>query len=165
MNHDVEKRIVALRNEVKAQKVARELAYSQLLMPENTPSISYSGTATVQGQERFDTLARCRVRFTRTDGKQGAPFVNFPFSFAFSPTYREFEQSVGNTVTGDDVDFVDEQCYVGYVAGAGPNYVDFYIDVTTEVVLNWTPFTSIDFSFTVEAISNVPGTLSVERIL
>lgn len=165
MISDVEKRLVKIRNEIKAQKVARELAYSQLLMPENTPTINYSGTVAYQGQERFDTLARCRVRFTRTDDGEGAPFVNFPFSFNFVPNYADFIREQGLNMTGDDIEFVDEQCYVGYIAEEGSNYVDFYIDITTEVIFNFEPFTSLDFNFTVEAISNVPGELTVERIL
>lgn len=165
MINDVQQRLVKARNELKAQKVASELAYSQLLMPENTPSVSYSGVVTDSGSSRYDTLARCRVRFTRTDGVNETPFVNFTYDFRFSPTYVEFEASWGTTVSGDDVGYVDEQGYVGYIAEAGSNYVDFYIDVTTDVVLSFAPFTSLNFSFTAEAISTVPGNLTVTRLL
>lgn len=165
MINDVQKRLVKIRNEIKAQKVARELAYSQLLMPDNTPSVTYSGTVTDSGSQRYDTLARCRVRFTRSDGIDETPFVDFTYDFKFSPTYVEFEQSWGVTVTGNDTGYVDEQGYVGYVAGSGTNYVDFYIDITTDVVLSFAPFTSLNFTFTAEAISTVPGTLTVTRLL
>ena len=165
---DVQQRIVKLRNEIKAQKVARELTYSQLLMPENTPSITYRGTLTHSGGPIDDVVARCRVRFTRTDGVDATPFVNFPFVLTLSPTYQEYEASIGVTVTGDDPGCVDEQCYVGYIADSGDNWVDFYVDLTYYAIANFDsferPFTSLDFSFTVEAISTVPGRLTVERV-
>lgn len=160
-----EKRIVNLRNEVKALKVASELAYSQLLMPENTPSVSYSGTVTSASVPRYATLARCKVRFTRSDGSLDVPFVNFTLNFRFSPTYTQFMASWGIIVEGNDTEFSDEQVYDGYIAGSGPGYVDYYVDISTDIVLLFDPFTSIDFSFEVEAISMVSGTLTVERVV
>ena len=162
---DTEQRIVNIRNEIQAQKTAQELAYSQLLMPENTPSATYSGTITSGAEERYDTMARVRARFTRSDGVDEPPFVNFPFSLTFIPSYKDFVAQWGEQVTGDDVDFADEQCYIGYVAGTGSNYVDFYIDIPTEIVMTFAPFTSLDFTVTVEAVANVAGTLSMTRLL
>ena len=166
MLQDVQSRLVKIRNEIRAQKVARELTYSQLLLPENTPSISYSAYLPVGTTAQNGIVARCRVRFTRSDGIDSTPFVNFPFSLTLSPTYKEFQEDQGVSVSGNDVGYVDEQCFVGYVAGAGTNYVDFYIDITETLITVFDPnYPGVTFSFTVEGVSTAPGTLTVTRIL
>ena len=166
MIKDVQNRLVKIRNEIKAQKVARELAYSQLLMPDNTPTKTYSGYIPVGTTAQNGTVARCRVRFTRIDGINSTPFVDFPFDLKFSPNYVQFEASQGVTITGDDTEYVDEQCFVGYIAEAGTNYIDFYIDVTDTLLMVFDPnFPGITFSFTVEAVSTAPGTIDITRLI
>ena len=166
MNGNVEARIVKLKNEANAQKVARELAFSQLLLPENTPSANYSAFLPVGITSQNGIVARCRVRFTRTDGVVATPFVNFPFNVTLSPTYVEYMATQGNTLTGDDADYVDEQCFVGYIAEAGTNYVDFYIDITDTLIMVFDPnYPGVTFSFTVEGVSTAPGQLTVTRLI
>ena len=163
MRNDAQRRLVAIRNELKAQKVAGELAYSQLLLPENAPSVSYSGT--VAELSSTYTYARCRVRFTRSDGVNETPVVDFAYNFQFSPNYVEYMATQEVTITGDDTGDTDETCYAGYVAGAGSNYVDFYVDIPADISMTFYGFTSLNFSFTVQAIAMVSGTLTVERLI
>ena len=158
--------MVKLRNEVRAMKIARELTYSQLLMPENTPQITGGGVITNESADRWDVLGRWRIRFERTDGIKETPFVDFAYDLHFSPTYAEFQDRIwGSTTTGDDLDYPEGYVYTGYEAAAGDNYVDFYIDATTEIVMLFSPFESMSVNFTVQAISSVPGRLTVERLI
>ena len=164
MISDVEQRIVKARNELKAQKVATELAYSSVLFPENTPRATWSGTINFPAQTN-DVIARFRVRFMRSDGGDGAPFVDFAQNVSFSPTYLEFSASQGWTVTGNDVNYVDDQNYTGYVAGAGDDYVDYYIDFLRDLQANYFTLSSVNVGITVEAISMVKGNLTITRLI
>lgn len=163
MINDVQQRIVKARNEVKAQKVASKLAYSSILFPENTPRVTWSGTINFPWTAD-NVIARLRVRFTRNDGMDGAPFVDFAQNVTFSPTYVAYSASVGWIVTGNDTGYVDDQEYTGYVAATGSNYVDYYIDFLKDIQMNYNTLNSISASVEVEAISMVDGTLTITRI-
>ena len=164
MINDVQNRVIKLRNELKAQKVATELAYSSVLFPENTPSATWSGTINLPTTPD-NIIARLRVRFTRSDGVEGAPFVDFAQQVTFSPTYQAYSASLGWTVTGNDTGYVDDQEYTGYIAATGSNYVDYYIDFLRELTSNYYTLSSVQASATVEAISMVEGTLNITRII
>ena len=163
MINDVQQRIVKARNELKAQKVAMELAYASILWPENTPEVNWNGS--VDLQLSGDVVARFRVRFTRSDGNSGAPYVDFAQNVTFSPTYLEYSTSLGWTVTGNDVNYVDDQNYTGYVAGAGDNYVDYYIDLSRDLISNYFGLSSINVAIRVQAICMTNGNLSITRII
>ncbi len=160
---DVERRLVKARNELKAQKVAMELAYSSILWPENAAKANWSGSLALQLSG--DVVARFRVRFTRSDDGEGAPYVDFAQNVTFSPTYMEFSRSQGWTVTGNDTSYVDDQNYIGYVAGAGTNYVDYYIDFTRDLISNYFTLSSVNVTIKVEAISMVDGNLTITRLI
>lgn len=163
MIEGVDQRIVKARNELRAQKVAMELAYSSILWPENTPQATWNGSVALQLQG--DVVARFRARFVRSDGIAGAPFVDFAQTVAFSPTYLQYTQSIGWTVTGNDVSYVDDQNYTGYVSGTGSNYVDYYIDIVRDIMANYNQLSTINLAITVQAISMVPGTVTITRLI
>ena len=165
MSIDIEKRIVKARNELRSQKVAQELVYSQLLMPENAPTIAGSGAIDYGSLERYDVMARWRVRFTRTDGIKETPFVNFAYDFNFHPSYAEFQSQSGVSVEGNDLNYPEEPLHSGYESAAGDDYVDFNIDVNTETAMTYSPFPNLSVDFSVQAISSVPGKLSLERLI
>lgn len=163
MINDTQSRIVKLRNELKAQKVTSELVYSSILWPENTPTKTWSGSLALQLSG--DVVARFRVRFERTDGIDGAPFVDFAQRVSFSPTYKAYTQSLGWSVSGNDVSYVDDQNYTGYVAGAGENYVDYYIDFTRDLISNYFSLSSISVVIEAQAIAMVDGNLTITRLI
>lgn len=160
---DVQQRIVKLHNELKAQKVFSGLAYSQLLLPENTPTLSYSGTASLSGSG-YDPVAKIRFRFTRSDGLLDVPAVNFAYDCVTSPTYAEFVRGKGFTLSGDDLGYYDQWDISGYVDEVGDGYVDFMVELQSTVRDAFFSLNSIDFSITCQAIANVYGTLTVERV-
>lgn len=164
MIYDVEKRIVKLRNEIKAQKVSAGLTYSQLLMPENTPQLSYTGTATWTSSTTAP-VARVRFRFTRTDGLTDPPLINFTHTSACSPTYKEYAVANGFSFSPDiDMTYLDSEIIEGYIGEIGDGYVDFYVDFGMSIVSRYYTLSSIQISTTCQAISNVYGTLTVERL-
>lgn len=161
---DMEQRLIRLRNELKAQKVASELAYSSILWPANTPQQSWTGTITFP-QSPQNVIARLRVRFTRTDGVSGAPFVDFAQNVTYTPTYYDYSVSQGWTVTGNDINYVDDQAYTGYIAAAGSNYVDYYVDFLRDLESNYFTLNSVQVTLNVEAISMVEGSLTITRLI
>lgn len=163
MISDVQLRLVKARNELKAQKVYSGLAYSQLLLPENTPQQSYSGTASLSGSGK--PLARLRFRFRRTDGLIDPPMINFAFTANYSPEYDDFVRSKGFTISGDDLGYFNWREVDGYIAELGDAYVDFYVDFSSSIRDDLFSVNSISFSVNCQAISNVNGTLEVERLV
>lgn len=164
MKRYVQQKIVELRNELKAQKVFSGLAYSQLLYPENTPSQTYTSTANLSGSGETP-VARVRFRFTRTDGINETPLVNFAFDASYSPSYKQFAESYGWSFTGNNFDFFEKGDISGYISGAGDNYVDFFIDFNYTIRDALFSLSSIGISATCQAIVAVNGILSVERII
>lgn len=164
MNRYVQQKIVELRNELQAQKVYSGLSYSQLLYPENTPSLSYTGTASLSGSGETP-VARIRFRFTRTDGINETPLVNFAYDASYSPSYKQFAESYGWSFTGNNFDFFEKEDISGYISGTGDNYVDFFIDFNYTIRDALFSLSSIGISATCQAIVAVNGTLSVERII
>lgn len=163
MINNVENRLVRIRNEIKSQKVAMELAYASILWPDNTPQATWNGSVALELQGEI--VARFRVRFTRTDGNDGAPMVDFAQSVTFTPSYPDFCASQGWTVTGNDLGYVDDQNYTGYVAGSGSNYVDYYIDFVRDLISNYFALSTINIAILVQAISMTKGNISITRIV
>ena len=160
----VQARLVRIRNELKAQKVASGLAFSSLLMPENNPTATWSGSISFASTGADNILARIRFRFARTAGSD-APMVNFTIATELSPKYASYIATQGLTVTGDDVDYVDEQSITSYVADSGDGWVDYYVDFDTTLLNNFYTLTAINATVTVTAVAMVAGTLTTERII
>lgn len=164
MLQNTQQRIVALKNELKSQKTASGLAFSQLLMPENTPTQSYSGTASTSGGAG-NPVARVRFRFERTDGLIEPPMINFAYDATFSPDYKQFASGYGWTFSGAEDAFLPQDWVAGYIAELGDGYVDFYVDFTSDIRTDFFSLQNISLSTTCQAITNVKGILWVERII
>lgn len=166
MIKDVPTRLVQARNELQAQKVYSGLTYSNLLLPENTPQASYSGTISLSGSGT-DPIARLRFRFTRTDGLIDTPMINFAANYSLSPSYTGYAVSNGFSISGDDVASLNlfGSDVVGYIGELGDGYVDYYIDFDDSLKSRFFSLNSLSISATVQAISNVVGTLTAERII
>lgn len=158
----VQNRMTKLRNEVQSQKVYSGLTYSQLLLPENTPSQTYSGTADLSGS---GPVARLRFRFTRTDGLTTPPMINFAYSASISPTYRSFAESNGFSFSANDLTYLDNTNISGYIATVGDGYVDFYVDFNSYLRTMFFSRSTLSISVTCQAIANVQGSLTVEKII
>lgn len=164
MIYDVEKRIVALRNELQSQKVSSGIAYSQLLLPRNTPILSYYGTASWTNSTTAP-IARLRFRFSRTDGQLDPPLINFTHLSYCTPTYKEYAIDNGLSFSPNvDMGYQDSSVIEGYIAELGDGYVDFYVDFGAKIMKNYFSLDSIGIRSTCQVISNVYGELSVERL-
>lgn len=161
----VEQRIADLQNEVKAQKVASEIAYSTILEPDNTPAITI--TERINWSSPDDMIfMRERFRFQRSDGKTEAPLVNFAFSFNLIPDYATYSrEAFGIEVSGNDVNYVDNDGITGYIYETGPGYVDFYVDADYNLAMDYSSQPTLDIRMNVQAISTVKGTLTATRLL
>ncbi len=164
MRRYVQQKIVELRNELQAQKVYSGLAYSQLLYPGNTPSQTYSSTANLSGSGQTP-VARVRFRFTRTDGINETPMVNFAYEASYTPSYKKFAEDNGWTFTGKNFEFFERDDISGYISGTGDNYVDFFVDYNYTIRSALFSLSSIGISVNCQAIVAVTGTLQVERII
>ena len=159
---DVEKRIVKARNEIKALKVASELAYSSILMPENSPTQSYSGSIDLSAMN--NPMARVAVTFTRIDGINTTPFVDFSVDTNID-SFEEWVKSIGGTITGRDVNWGENGLFSVYVDSTTDSSVTCFVDVSQSILQLQGLTPSANFSLDVTAISPVRGTLTVERIL
>lgn len=160
---DVQNKVTQLRNEVKAQKVFSGLTYSQLLLPENTPTQSYSGN--IDLSRSGEPIARVRFRFTRSDGLTDAPMINFAYSSSISPTYQSFAGSYGFVFSANDLSYIDTTQVAGYIGEIGDGYVDFYVDFDSYLKSMFFSRNSISISVSCQAIANVFGTLTVDRVI
>lgn len=163
MLRDVQERIVKLQNEVKAQKVFSGLTYSQLLLPANTPTETYSDTINLSGTN--DPIARLRFRFTRTDGIIEPPMINFTYSTTITPSYKSFAESYGFVFSANDLSYLDTTEVTGYIGALGDGYVDFYVDFSVSLKSKFFSRSSLSISVTCQALANVNGSLSVERVI
>lgn len=164
MRRYVQQKIVELRNELQSQKVYSGLAYSQLLYPENTPSQTYTSTASLSGSGQTP-VARIRFRFIRTDNINETPMVNFAYNASYTPSYKKFAENNGWSFSGQNFDSFERYDISGYISGVGDNYVDFFVDFNYTIRSALFSLNSISISVTCQAIVAVNGTLEVERII
>jgi hypothetical protein len=164
MINNLQQRIVTLRNEIQSQKTFSGLTYSRLLLPENAPTQTYSGRASLTGSGSTP-VAEVRFRFTRTDGLTDTPAINFAFSSTISPTYVDFVRSKGFTISGNELAFFDQWTTAGFTREVGDGFVDFIVAIQPDTREAFFSLDYLDFSITCQAITNVYGTLTVERII
>lgn len=158
----IERRLAKLQNEINAQKVFSGLTYSQLLLPENSPMQTYSGTIDLSSSS--DPIARLLFRFERTDGISETPMINFSYSASISPSYKSFAESYGFVFSANDLSYIETTEVTGYISSLGDGYVDFYVDFDSALKRKFFSLSSLSFSVTCQAISNVRGNLTVERV-
>ena len=157
----VQERLVQIRNELRAQKVASGLAYSSLLFPENTPQATWSGTVDLNS----DDPVIVKFRFTRKDESLSVPLVDFPFTATVSPTYLEFARTYGFEITADDFTYTNTWDTAGYIGEVGDNYIVFYVEISRAILKSdYFSLSSVGVSLTVQAVSCVYGNLIVEGV-
>lgn len=160
--NSVQQRLVRIRNELRAQKVASERAYSSMLWPENAPTASYNGTFNGYEPASEEVYARVIATFTRTDDKGGAPLVDLAVD---SELYTR-EQSIkdlGGQISGRDLAYGNNGAFNIYVAETTDSSVTFNIDILTTALL--AAQETIPFNLFATAISPVPGTLTLRRAI
>lgn len=152
--------IKRLDNELKALKMTAPISLGALKFPDQTPTASYTGSFDTASQDYV--AARLVATFERTDGT-ATPLVDFTYEISVSPTYVEYQASQGITVTGNDPNVMTEFYTRGYVASASGKTVTFNIDVLNA----FAPYAAAPATITVsvQAISTVKGTLTIERTI
>lgn len=143
---NVQKRIIELRNELRAYKIATPLNYGALDSPTTVPSASWSGTfsgyyANISTGAGY-IWQRWLAVFTRSDGNSVTPYVDFAFDYS------------SNGVVG-------ERALTSYVYETGANSVTFAVELN-DYAYNLTG--SMTFSLTVQAISTINGTISLTTV-
>lgn len=156
-------RIVAQKNELKALKTASELNWGMLSQPDQAPQQTWAGALdlTIAPESGTYVMFRWRARFTRSDGKNTTPFVQFAFNTSYSPTYEDFARAQGATVTANDFDATNQSYILGYTAATGTDYVDYYIEINNGFTIG---YTSTNLTLTVQALSPVLGTMTLTRL-
>lgn len=163
---NVTKQLVAIENEQRAQKVATTLNYGALVRPANAPSQSWNGNVSNRIDDATGLDARWIATFTRTDGVNKTPFVDFPWTYTLDKYQYDDMIAVGSyqSVSGRDTHANDELKVTDGLYEIGQNYVKWKIEILGN---NGTWFyVSSDgtgIHLTVQAISMVPGTLTLER--
>ena len=164
MIYDVEKRLAAVHNELKAQKVYSGITYSQLLLPENNPVESYSGSISLSGGGT-GPLARLRFRFTRLDGSLDTPLVDFASRVSISPTYKEFAEANSFVFSKGDLSYTTILGVNTYIGELGDGYTDFYVDFEQDLAFYYFSLSNLSVSVQVQAMANIKGTLIVTRTI
>lgn len=164
MIYDVEKRLAAVHNELRALKVHSGLVYSQLLLPENSPVQSYSGKVSLSGSGT-GPVGRIRFRFSRSDGVLDPPLVDFASEVEISPTYQQYAEDNGFTFYANDLSYLTPLETDVYIGELGDGFVDFYVDFDRYLQTAFFSLNSLDVKVTVQAMANVKGTLSVEKVI
>lgn len=155
----VQQRLVAIRNELQAQKIASSLAYSSVLFPDNVPEEYWSGKITTDFSQAI--MASFRATFTRNDEIDSTPLVDFTLDFDI-PTVADWIKAQGGTVTGRDPEAEMENWVESFVENADDRSVSYRINFLNGIGAG---ASEIDARITVRAISPVPGTLKLERTL
>lgn len=167
--NNVQARIVAIRNEQRAQKASSQFSYGQIVNPGNAASKSWSGRV---NPDSFDVnnqvTARFLATFRRTDGVDQTPMVNFTYDYSLGKySYQDDIDSGWKTqVSGRDKKAVDETAFSDRLCEVGTNYVKWYIDIGEGFTrYASTPDNGTDVTVTVQAIAVVKGILTLERVI
>lgn len=137
-------------------------------MPDSTPSQSYSGEVTNAIDPTSGLNARWVAMFTRTDGIDKPPLVDFPWDFTLSLYNYDDWVAAGflTSYSGPDTHAADEIKFSATIYEVGTNYVSWKIEIIGN---NGTWFyesqDGATVNLTVQAVSMVEGTLTLERVV
>lgn len=154
-NDNVTRRLMAIESEQRAQKVAAPLNYGQLAQGE-LPTATWSGYISQYIPPGKTVIAEWEVVFQRTDGVAKPPLVQLSYSHDQNP------HSLPNAA-GRDPHADEEAGWWLQTKEVGNNYVKFtiLIDPTGWYIADQD---GAHCDLTVQAISPVPGTLSIRRL-
>lgn len=161
----LEQRLLELENELRARKAASPLNYGAL-QKGDTPTARWDGH--VRNPTGNQTLAaRFVVTFTRIDGINLAPYVNFAYDYTLGRYYYDDQIAAGvhASVSGRDLRAMDEHEFIDGVYAVGNNYVQWRIDFGATGQWFYMSSDGTDMHLTVQAISTVPGILRIERVI
>jgi len=161
----VENRLVKIRNEQRAQKAVSKFSYSSIVKPETIPTKTWSGNVANQVNPT-GVSARWVLTFTRTDGKDKVPMVDFPWNVVLGKGHYEDYLTAGiyTSVSGRDKHAYDIFSFTEGVYEIGSNYIKWRIDISGD---RWYYQSSngTTVNLTVQAISVVEGELTIERVI
>ncbi len=164
MFDNTQKRLVELRNKLRAYKMNSPLNYGSLVYPKTTPSGEISGKVGNYQEMLSDTVfARFLARFTRSDGIKLTPYVDFAFDYTVSPTLKQQNEALGYEISGRDVEAFYEYAFTGRIIETGNNYVAFAIDVNNYFYA-MTDDGQVTITLNVQALSPINGALTLERV-
>ena len=92
------------------------------------------------------------------------PFCDIP-RYASLDADRAFAESYGFSFSANDLSYMDRTNISGYIAGLGDGYIDFYVEFNEYLRDMFFSRNNLTISITCQAIANVAGNLSVERII
>jgi len=155
-----EARLTDLENELKALKQTTPVSLGALRFPASVPTADYIGSIDTSSQDYI--VARLAATFTRSDGVQITPMVDFAYTVSISPTYQEYMATQGVTITGNDPNVNTEAYMNGFEASTTADSVTFNIDVLNAIA----PYagSTANIIVHVEAISPLEGTLTITRV-
>lgn len=160
---NVTRQLIAIENEQRAQKVAAKLNYGQLILPSSIPRKTWSGfVANATG----DIAARFIATFTRADGINSPPLVDFPWDY--SQTLGQYQDLINagmlSSVSGRDKKATDEYNLSDGIYEIGQNYVSWFIEIGGA---SWyfSSASGSNVDLVVDAVSLVPGTLTLVRTI
>lgn len=160
MNNSIQSRLVAIDNEQRGQKVSRKLNYGSLGQPNQTPSKNWDGNV------GNDTVARWIATFTRTDGIDGAPLVQFPWKYTLDRGTYDDQIAAGaiTGISGRDRRAIDDFAWKDGIWEVGSNYVKWKIEIVgAQGAWYYAATNGTGVHITVTAVSPVPGTLILAK--
>lgn len=158
-------RLTNIENELKAQKSSSSLNYGALYKTEDTPTATWSGNVSNTVVSGTDINARFILTFTRTDGVDKPPLVNFPYDYTLARYRYDDARASGSmtNVTGPDVHAWDEVFFSDALYEVGSNYVKWKIEIGNNWYYEASNGTTV--TITAQAISSVDGNLTIVRAL
>lgn len=161
MNDDTSRRLLAIQDEQRAQKASTVLNYGQLNMPDSIPQATWYGYVAATSA---DLAASWVAKFTRSDGVGQPPYVEFPWTFNLEQWFYDDPAFVGpgKSVTGRDKRAVDEHKFNDGAYEIGTNFTSWRIDIDSR---RWPYSSGTNVTITIQAISMVPGTLTLTRVV
>ena len=141
------------------------LNYGQLVKPASAPVQTWTGNVQNAVDINSGVNARWIATFTRTDGVSLTPYVMFPYDYSLARGMYDDYLAAGmiSGVSGRDKRAVDEYNFFDELYEVGTNYVKWKIEVDNQYFYYASDGTTV--SLTVQAISMVPGTLTLQKVI
>ena len=168
MNNSIQSRLVAIDNEQRGQKVSRKLNYGSLGHPDQTPSENWDGNiGNAFSSIDPNVVVRWIATFTRTDGVDGAPLVQFPWKYTLDRGTYDDQIAMGaiTGVSGRDKRAIDDVAWNDGIWEVGSNYVKWKIElVGAQGSWHYAATNGTGVHITATAVSPVPGNLILEKV-
>lgn len=174
MYNNAEHRLVAIRNELRAQKTAAGMASDSLTTPAEMPEVTWSGNVNVAVKNAEQQFL---ATFTRTDGLDLPPLVDFTVNAEFSPSPEDIVRAYGTQASVSGAGSLNAAWRTGastqLISSSEPGktsaiiVIDRYGFFETMIVNTSNPqykYPNPILKVTIQAISLVNGILTVEKL-